>query len=81
MHRRHPVPIGEQVVGVVVVVEDHPRATRLEHGEALVGATDGAAPAQHDLAGDLGRIERAGNAQVAPGELGVDERKLRVCHA
>ena len=42
------------------VAEDHPDAAGLLDREALVGAGVDAALAEHDLAGDLRRVERAG---------------------
>ena len=45
--------------------EDHPDAAGLLHRQALVDAGVDAAVADHDLAGDLGRIEHGGAVVVA----------------
>jgi hypothetical protein len=42
-----------------VVYQDHADAAGLLHGQALVRRAVDAALAEHDLAGDLGRIESA----------------------
>ncbi len=75
VHCGQPMGVGEQVVGVGVVVQDHPCATGLEHGEALLGPAGRAAAAEDDLAGDDRRVETTAQAQVAAGRRRVDQRQ------
>ena len=61
---RDEVEVRVELLRVAGVVEDHPDAARLLDREALVDAGIGAALAEHDLAGDLRRIERGVPAVV-----------------
>src|SRR6266511_1749709 len=82
--RRYEVEVGTQAVGRRVV-QDHAGPDRLLDRAPLVGTRVDAAPAPHDLHGDLGRIERADEAQLGLGRVGggqtgvdrVDQRRGR----
>ena len=65
--------VGVELLRVVGVVEDHADAAGVLDRLALVDAGIGAPLTEHDLAGDLRWVERAGEAQLRMGRVGGGE--------
>ncbi len=76
VHRRHEVEVGVERVGRRVV-EDHADAAGVADRLALVDPGVDAALAEHDLAGDLGRVEGAGDAELGVGDGGSGDHGAR----
>ena len=61
--RRDPVAVGDEGLGVVRVVQDHPGTTGFEDCDALGRPVDATAQTHDDLAGDARRERLSGIAQ------------------